>query len=75
MQPDLTLTQKNEMVKNYLGLRKDREKKKKIIGSGELGLIAVLNTLNATQATDNNLRTIYWALAGANVALSSSFTF
>jgi hypothetical protein len=75
MQHDLTLDQKNEMTRNYLGLKKDRQKKKRIIAALTYGLIAILNTFNATQTSDPNLKTIDWALAGANLALSLSFTF
>ena len=75
LQRDLTESQKNEITRNFLALNKTAIKRKRLITSLTYGLVAAFNTYNAIQTTDNGLRTVYWAVAGANAALSLSFAF
>ena len=75
MQTDLTPDQRISMTKNYLSLKRDQEKKKRIISAITYGLVAAFNTYNAIQSSNGDLKTVYWAVAGVNLAMSLSFTF
>jgi hypothetical protein len=72
---DLTPRQRDELVKSYFDLEQTREKKAKTIKAITYALVALLNGYNGFTATNSDLKTALYFVAGVNALASISFAF
>jgi len=71
----LTPQQRDEMVRTYFNLEKQRERSTRTIKAITHGLVALLNAYNALTATNQDLRTALFFVGGVNALASISFVF
>jgi hypothetical protein len=72
---DLTPRQRDELVKSYFDLEQKRERKSRTIKAITYGLVALLNGYNGFTATNSDLKTALYFVAGVNGLASISFAF
>ena len=75
MQIDLSELQRDNLARAYTAVALESERTEKRIKAVTYGLISIFNAVSATRTSDENVKLAFWALAGANAALSLSFAF
>lgn len=74
-QPNMSLHERTEFLRNYGRLKRERERKERIVKAITHGMIAALNIYTATQQKPGPVQNALYFIGGVNVLATISYSF